>query len=55
MACEVMATAGKILVAGEISVRELPDIPAIVCQTVRELSLIHIWHRGGRRKWLLCD
>ena len=36
VACEVMATAGKILVAGEISVRELPDIPAIVCQTVRE-------------------
>ena len=36
VACEVMATAGKIIVAGEITARELPDIPAIVCQTVRE-------------------
>ncbi|MCI8479218.1 MAG: methionine adenosyltransferase [Oscillospiraceae bacterium] len=36
VACEVMATAGKILVAGEIAARELPDIPAIVCRTVRE-------------------
>ena len=36
VACEVMATAGKIIVAGEITVRELPDIPAIVCRTVRE-------------------
>ncbi len=36
MACEVMATAGKIIVAGEITASELPDIPAIVCRTVRE-------------------
>ncbi|MEY8388010.1 methionine adenosyltransferase [Oscillospiraceae bacterium 38-13] len=36
VACEVMATAGKILVAGEITAAELPDIPAIVCRTVRE-------------------
>ena len=31
-----MATAGKIIVAGEITAKELPDIPAIVCRTVRE-------------------
>lgn len=36
VACEAMATAGKITVAGEITARKLPDIPAIVCQTVRE-------------------
>lgn len=36
VACEVMATAGKIIVAGEITAAELPDIPAIVCRTVRE-------------------
>lgn len=36
VACEVMATAGKVIVAGEITTRELPDIPAIVCRTVRE-------------------
>ena len=36
VACEVMATAGKIIVAGEITARTLPDIPAIVCRTVRE-------------------
>lgn len=36
VACEVMATAGKIIVAGEITAKELPDIPAIVCHTVRE-------------------
>ena len=36
VACEVMATAGKIIVAGEITARKLPDIPAIVCRTVRE-------------------
>lgn len=36
VACEAMATAGKILVAGEITAAELPDIPAIVCRTVRE-------------------
>ena len=36
VACEVMATAGKIIVAGEITAKELPYIPAIVCRTVRE-------------------
>ena len=36
VACEVMATAGEIIVAGEITAAELPDIPAIVCRTVRE-------------------
>lgn len=38
VACEVMATAGKIIVAGEITARELPDIPAIVCRTVQEVG-----------------
>lgn len=36
VACEVMATAGKIIAAGEISARIMPDIPAIIGQTVRE-------------------
>ena len=36
VACEVMATAGKVIVAGEITARELPDIAAIVCRTVWE-------------------
>lgn len=36
VACEAVATAGKIIVAGEITAGELPDIPAIVCRTVRE-------------------
>ena len=36
VACEVMATAGKIIVAGEITAKELPDIAAIVCRTVWE-------------------
>ena len=35
VACETMATAGKIIVAGEITAKELPDIPAIVCRTVQ--------------------
>ena len=38
VACEAMATAGKIIVAGEITARELPDIPAIVCRTVQEVG-----------------
>ena len=33
VACEVMATAGKLIVAGEITATELPDIPAIACST----------------------
>ncbi len=36
VACEVMATMGKIIVAGEITAAQLPDIPAIICQTVWE-------------------
>ena len=39
VACEVMANAGKIIVAGEITARELPDIAAIVCRTVWETGL----------------
>lgn len=38
VACEVMATAGKIIVAGEISVKILPDIPYIVCNTVKQVG-----------------
>ena len=38
VACEVMATAGKITVAGEITARVLPDIPAIAARTVREIG-----------------
>ena len=38
VACEAMATAGKIIVAGEITARDLPDIPAIVCRTVHEIG-----------------
>lgn len=36
VACEVMATAGKIIAAGEITAARLPDIPAVICRTVRE-------------------
>lgn len=36
VACEVMATAGKIIVAGEITTMGLPDIPAIACRTIWE-------------------
>ena len=36
VACEVMATAGKIIAAGEITTAKIPDIPAIICRTVRE-------------------
>lgn len=36
VACEVLATAGKITVAGEITAKKLPDIPAIAARTVRE-------------------
>ena len=36
VACEVMATAGKIITAGEITAAQLPDIPAVICSTVRE-------------------
>lgn len=36
VACEVMATAGKVIVAGEITAKELPDIPAIAARTIHE-------------------
>lgn len=36
VACEVLATAGKIVVAGEITTKEMPDIPHLVCKAVRE-------------------
>ena len=36
VACEALATVGKILVAGEITAKVIPDIPAIVAQTVHE-------------------
>ena len=35
VACEVMATAGKIIAAGEITAARFPDIPAVICRTVR--------------------
>lgn len=35
VACEVMATASKIIAAGEITAPQLPDIPAIICKTVQ--------------------
>ena len=38
VACEAMATAGKIIVAGEITAKELPDIPSIVRGTVQRVG-----------------
>ncbi len=38
VACEVMATAGKITVAGEITAKEIPDIAHIVCRTVKNIG-----------------
>lgn len=38
VACEVLATAGKITVAGEITTKSMPDIPHIVCKTVRRIG-----------------
>ena len=35
VACEIMATAGKIIVAGEITAKVLPDIRAVARDTVR--------------------
>lgn len=42
VACEVLATAGKILVAGEITAEQLPDIPALVCHTVRDAGYTNL-------------
>ena len=38
VACEVLATAGKLTVAGEITTKSMPDIPHIVCKTVRQIG-----------------
>ena len=38
VACEVLAPAGKITVAGEITTKAMPDIPHIVCKTVRQIG-----------------
>ena len=38
VACEVLATAGKITLAGEITTKSMPDIPHIVCKTVRQIG-----------------
>ena len=38
VACEVLATAEKITVAGEITTKSMPDIPHIVCKTVRQIG-----------------
>ena len=38
VACEVLATAGRITVAGEITTNSMPDIPHIVCKTVRQIG-----------------
>ena len=38
VACEVMATAGRIIVAGEITTLEMPDIERIVLQTVEAVG-----------------
>lgn len=36
VACEVMATAGRFIVAGEITAQVIPDIPAVVRDAVRQ-------------------
>lgn len=41
VACEVMATAGKITAAGEITAVKLPDIPSIICKTVQRAGYAH--------------
>lgn len=38
VACEVLATQGKIIVAGEITAKVIPDIAHIVCQTVWKIG-----------------
>lgn len=38
VACEVLATAGKITVAGEITTKAMPDISHIVCKPVRQIG-----------------
>ncbi len=38
VACEVMATYGKVIVTGEITAKVMPDIPYIVCRTIRHIG-----------------
>ena len=38
VACEVLATKGRIVVAGEITVHDLPDLSAIVADTLRGIG-----------------
>lgn len=38
VACEVMATAGKVIIAGEITTAKMPDIPYIACRTIRHVG-----------------
>lgn len=38
VACECMATAGKVIVAGEIITAEMPDIPYIVSRTIKHIG-----------------
>ena len=38
VACEVLTTAEKITVAGEITTKSMPDIPHIVCKSVRQIG-----------------
>lgn len=48
VACEVLATAGKFVVAGEITALTIPDIPSIVRDTVRPGRIqLQELRRGG--------
>ncbi len=38
VACEVLATDGKVIVAGEITTEEMPDIPYIVSRTIKHIG-----------------
>lgn len=38
VACEVLTTAGKVIVAGEITTEEMPDIPYIVSRTIKHIG-----------------
>lgn len=38
VACEVLATAGKVIVAGEITTEEMPDVPYIVSRTIKHIG-----------------
>ena len=48
VACEVLATAGKILVAGELRTTASPDVEAIVRQTVRNAGYEDVYKRQVR-------